>query len=76
MAGKIFINYRRDDSAAHALNIFQYMEVKFGARNVFMDIDRMRAGENFHEKLEKEVKEDIQNFKSFVEMQVLTPQKV
>ena len=47
MPGKIFVNYRRDDSAAHALNVAQYLERTFGARNVFLDIDRMRAGQNF-----------------------------
>ncbi len=47
MPGKIFVNYRRDDSAAHALNVAQYLERTFGASNVFLDIDRMRAGQNF-----------------------------
>jgi hypothetical protein len=27
MAGKIFINYRRDDSASHALAVAQYFAV-------------------------------------------------
>ena len=53
MAGKIFVNYRRDDSAPHALSIAQYLEREFGARNVFIDIDRMRAGQNFHKVLEQ-----------------------
>lgn len=47
MAGKIFVNYRRDDSAAHALGVAQYLEGRFGAKNVFIDIDRIRAGESF-----------------------------
>jgi TIR domain/Sel1 repeat len=53
MAGKIFINYRRDDSASHALNVAQYLERMFGTRNVFIDIDRIAAGENFHSVLER-----------------------
>jgi hypothetical protein len=53
VAGKIFINYRRDDSAAHALNISQYLERAFGSRNVFIDIDRVRAGQRFPEVLER-----------------------
>ena len=53
MAGKIFVNYRRDDSAAHALNIAQYLERKFGSRNVFIDVDRMRAGQKFADILEE-----------------------
>ncbi|MEQ1696277.1 MAG: TIR domain-containing protein [Hyphomicrobiaceae bacterium] len=52
MPGKIFVNYRRDDSAAHALNVAQYLERTFGARNVFLDIDRMRAGQNFPDVLQ------------------------
>lgn len=47
MAGKIFINYRRDDSAAHALNVAQYLEREFGPKRVFLDIDRIGAGANF-----------------------------
>jgi TIR domain len=51
--GKIFVNYRRDDSAPHALSIAQYLERTFGARNVFIDIDRLRAGQNFHDVLQQ-----------------------
>src|SRR5262245_58499099 len=47
MAGRIFVNYRRDDSASHALNVAQYLEATFANRNVFLDIDRMRAGQSF-----------------------------
>ena len=57
MAGKIFINYRRDDSAPHALNIAQYLERAFGSRNVFIDVDRMRAGQKFPEVLERRLSE-------------------
>lgn len=53
MSGKIFVNYRRDDSAPHALSVAQYLERRFGASNVFIDIDRLRAGENFPEVLEE-----------------------
>ena len=37
MTGKIFVNYRRDDSAPYALSVAQYLERKFGASfsNVF-----------------------------------------
>jgi len=47
MASKIFISYRRDDSAPHALGIAQYLERQFGNDNVFIDVDGVRAGENF-----------------------------
>jgi hypothetical protein len=53
MTGRIFVNYRRDDSAAHALSIAQYLEREFGSDNVFLDIDRMRAGQKFPKVLEE-----------------------
>jgi hypothetical protein len=46
MAGKIFISYRREDSAPSALGIGQYLENQFGRRNVFIDVD-MQAGAKF-----------------------------
>ncbi len=52
MAGKIFVNYRRDDSASQALNVAQYLESTFGKNSVFIDVDRLRAGENFPAVLE------------------------
>jgi formylglycine-generating enzyme required for sulfatase activity len=52
MAGKIFINYRRDDSAAEALNVAQYLENRFGKSSIFIDIDRLRAGQKFATVLE------------------------
>ena len=52
MAGKIFISYRREDSAASALGIGQYLENEFGKRNVFIDVD-MHAGVKFPSVLEE-----------------------
>lgn len=46
MPQKIFISYRREDTAATALGIGQYLERTFGHKNVFIDID-MRAGIKF-----------------------------
>ena len=53
MARRIFVNHRRDDSAPHALNVAQYLEREFGGANVFLDIDRLRAGEKFSRVLEE-----------------------
>jgi tetratricopeptide (TPR) repeat protein len=53
MGGKIFVNYRRDDCAANALAIASYLEREFGANRVFIDLDRLRPGQNFPEELEK-----------------------
>jgi len=55
MRGKIFVNYRREDNAERALAIASYLERAFGPRRVFIDIDRLRAGRNFHEELEKQL---------------------
>ena len=52
MPEKIFISYRRDDTAANALGIEQYLERQFGHNNVFIDVD-LRAGLNFPAVLEQ-----------------------
>ena len=52
MGGRIFINYRREDSAADALAIASYLGSKFGPNRVFIDVDRLRPGEIFQEQLE------------------------
>lgn len=44
---KIFISYRRDDSAGYAGRLFDYLSAHFGAENVFMDIDTIEPGEDF-----------------------------
>ena len=56
VAGKIFISYRREDTAANALGIGQYLENAFGRRNVFIDVD-MRAGAKFPSVLEERLAE-------------------
>jgi invasion protein IalB len=55
MARGIFVNYRRDDSAANALSIAQYLEREFGSRNVFIDVDRIRSGDDFPVTLAKKL---------------------
>jgi formylglycine-generating enzyme required for sulfatase activity len=57
MAGKIFINYRRDDSAPHALTVAGYLENTFGKRNIFIDVDRLRAGLKFRTVLEAKLRQ-------------------
>jgi hypothetical protein len=56
MSGKIFISYRRDDSAAIALGIGQYLAKEFGRRNVFIDVD-INAGAKFPVVLERRLTE-------------------
>jgi hypothetical protein len=57
VTGKIFINYRRDDSAPYAVTIAQYLETAFGKDNVFLDIDRLRPGEHFPDVLNERLRD-------------------
>src|SRR5215468_168796 len=47
MAGKIFINYRRDDAIGMAGRLYDRLAQAFGKRNVFMDVDHIPAGVDF-----------------------------
>jgi hypothetical protein len=53
MAGKIFINYRRDDERAQAARIHDRLAIEFGKSNVFMDVDKLLAGQRFDKELQK-----------------------
>lgn len=43
----IFISYRRDDSAGHAGRLYDRLEREFPDTPVFMDVERIAAGEDF-----------------------------
>jgi formylglycine-generating enzyme required for sulfatase activity len=43
----IFICYRRDDSAGHAGRLYDRLSAHFGDEQIFMDLDRIEAGEDF-----------------------------
>jgi hypothetical protein len=47
MAAKVFISYRRDDSAGHAGRLHDRLEREFGADLLFMDVDSIPLGRNF-----------------------------
>ena len=53
MAGKIFVNYRRDDARDMAARVRDRLAGAFGAANVFMDVDNLLAGLRFDEELSK-----------------------
>ena len=55
MVAKIFICYRRDDSAGHAGRVHDRLEHEFGADLVFMDVDSVPLGVNFITVLRDEV---------------------
>jgi hypothetical protein len=44
---RIFISYRRQDSAAHAGRLNDRLCAAFGAERVFMDVDDIAPGQNF-----------------------------
>jgi hypothetical protein len=43
----IFISYRREDSAGYAGRIFDALSARFGKNEVFIDVDDIKAGEDF-----------------------------
>ena len=55
MAGKIFINYRREDSIGTAGRLFDRLAGSFGRNNLFMDIDHIPAGVDFVDYLNGQV---------------------
>lgn len=57
MAGKIFVNYRRDDERSTAARVRDRLAGVFGATNVFMDVDNLLAGQRFDKELAKALAE-------------------
>ena len=55
MADKIFINYRRDDSAGTAGRLHDRFVQTFGRKNLFMDVDHIPAGVDFVDYLRSQV---------------------
>jgi TIR domain len=55
MAGKIFINYRRDDSIGTAGRLHDRLAQTFGRKNLFMDVDHIPAGVDFVKYLHSQV---------------------
>jgi len=52
---RIFISYRRDDSAAHAGRLYDRLEYHFGQGQVFMDVDAIKPGLDFVEVVQEAV---------------------
>jgi TIR domain len=45
--GGVFISYRRDDTAGYAGRLYDALTAHFGKDLVFIDVDSIRAGQNF-----------------------------
>jgi TIR domain len=57
MAGKIFINYRREDSIATAGRLYDRLAQVFGHGSLFIDVDHIPAGVDFVTYLNSQVAE-------------------
>src|SRR5687767_6465385 len=57
MASRIFISYRRDDSAGHAGRLADHLHKRFGAARVFLDIDAIQPGTDFPTVLRESLQE-------------------
>jgi hypothetical protein len=55
MAGKIFINYRRDDTSGTAGRLHDRLRQTFGRENLFMDVDQIPVGVDFEAHLNTQV---------------------
>ncbi len=55
MQNKIFLNYRRKDSAGHVGRIFDWLTKYFGPRSVFLDVDGLLASQNFEARISGEL---------------------
>jgi hypothetical protein len=55
MAGKIFINYRRDDSIGMAGRLHDRLAQTFGRDNLFIDVDNIPVGADFVAHLNSQV---------------------
>src|SRR5215207_9010868 len=52
---RIFISYRRSDSAGHAGRLYDYLKNYFGDERIFFDVNTIRPGVNFEQKINDEL---------------------
>lgn len=55
--GRIFISYRRDDSAGYARAVYDELVRRFGDERVFIDVDDIAAGRAFDETIAQAIGE-------------------
>src|SRR5580693_2788527 len=55
MSGQIFISYRREEAAYAAGRLFDRLLRRFPKSQIFMDVDRLEAGEDFVEAIDASV---------------------
>ena len=52
---KIFLSYRREETAGFAGRIFDRLAATFGEKKLFMDVDTIRPGQDFSRVIESNV---------------------
>ena len=52
---RVFISYRRSDSAGHAGRLYDYLINYFGAGKIFFDVDTIKPGVDFEQKIRTEL---------------------
>jgi hypothetical protein len=52
---RIFISYRRSDSAGYAGRLYDYLKSYFGDERIFFDVDTILPGANFEQKITAEL---------------------
>ena len=52
---RIFISYRREDSAGHTGRLYDWLEGRFGKDDIFMDVDTIEPGLDFVEAIQQAV---------------------
>ncbi|MDA0171563.1 toll/interleukin-1 receptor domain-containing protein [Solirubrobacter taibaiensis] len=52
---KIFLSYRREDASGHAGRLYDVLVRRYGAEQVFMDIDAIPVGSQFGEEIHRAV---------------------
>src|SRR5580658_5846830 len=52
---KLFLSYRRDDSAGSTGRLFDSLSASFDPANIFMDVDSIPAGDMFNEVIRKAI---------------------
>ena len=52
---KIFVSYRRDDTAGHAGRLYDRLAERFGKQQLFRDVDQIHLGEDFVDAIERGV---------------------
>lgn len=55
MTGKVFINYRREDTSQAAGRIYDKLAYSFGNELIFIDIDKIPYGSNFEDHIQEHI---------------------